>query len=230
VTDGVEETNHTRGTEKSGVMIMDDRGGEPDAGFDEQDVTLQNMDTQDTVLPSISPTDPLLGRGHRTKQPSTRLQDYVTNTTKRLSPSNCSPSPKVDLSAPYLITDYVNYDYFSLAHCAFLTSISQEKEPVTYTNAVKDIRWRDAMKSEIHALETNETWTVTQLPPGKKALGCKWVYKIKHKYDGSVERFTTRLVILGNHQKEGIDYIETFAPVVKMVMVRTMLAIASARA
>ena len=68
------------------------------------------------------------------------------------------------------------------------------------------------MKSEIHALETNGTWTITQLPPGKKALGCKWVYKIKHKIDGSVERFKTRLVILCNHQKEGIDYIETFDP------------------
>ena len=82
------------------------------------------MDTQDTMFPSISPTEPLLGRGHRTKQPSTRLQDYVTNTTKRLSPSNCSPSLKVDSGAPYPITDYVNYDHFSLAHRAFLASIS----------------------------------------------------------------------------------------------------------
>ena len=77
------------------------------------------------------------------------------------------------------------------------------------------------MKSEIHALETNGTWTVTQLPPGKKALGCKWVYKIKHKSDGSVEQFKARLVILGNHQKKGIDYTKTFAPIVKMITVRT---------
>jgi len=72
------------------------------------------------------------------------------------------------------------------------------------------------MKSEIHALETNGTWTVTQLPPGKKALGCKWVYKIKHKSDGSVEQFKARLAILDNHQKKGIDYTKTFAPVVKL--------------
>ena len=102
-----------------------------------------------------------MGRGHRIKQPFTRLQDYVTNTTKRLSPSNCSPSPKADSGAPYPITDYVNYDHFSLAHCAFLACISQEKKLVTYTDAVKDNRWRDAMKSEIHALETNGTWTIT---------------------------------------------------------------------
>ena len=73
MTNGVEETDHTGGTEENGDMTMDDRGGQPNVGFDEQGVTLQNMDTQDTVLPSISPTEPLLDREHRTKQPSTRL-------------------------------------------------------------------------------------------------------------------------------------------------------------
>jgi len=86
------------------------------------------------------------------------------------------------------------------------------------------------MKSEIHALETNGTWTVTQLPPRKKVLGYKWVYKIKHKSDGSVERFEAWLVIFGNHQKEGIDYTETFAPVVKMITIHTVLAVAATRA
>ena len=106
---------------------MDDRWGEPDAGFDEHGVTLPNMDTQDTLFPFISPTKPLLGRGHRTKQPSTRSQDYVTNTTKRLSPSNCSPSPKADSGAPYPITDYVNYDNFYLAHRVFLHSFHRKR-------------------------------------------------------------------------------------------------------
>ena len=185
------------------------------------------MDTQDTMLPSISPIEPLLGKGHRTKQPSTSLQDYVTNTTKRLSPSNYLPSPKADSGAPYPITDYVNYDHFFLAHCAFLASISQKKELVTYIDAVKDSRWRDAMKSEIHVLETNGTWTIMQLPPGKNALGYKWVYKIKHKVDGSVERFKAQIVIFGNHQKEGIDNTGTFAPAIKMVTVRIVLAVAT---
>ena len=134
------QTNHTGGTEESGDMTMDDREGEPDVGFNEQCVTLQNMDTQDTLFPSILPTEPLLGKGHRTKQPSTRLQDYVTNTTKRLSSSNCLPSSKANSDAPDPITDYVNYDHFSLAHRAFLAYISQEKEPVTYIDVVKDSR------------------------------------------------------------------------------------------
>ena len=137
MTDGVKEMGHTGGTEESGDMTMDDRKGERDVGFDEQVVTLQNMDTQDTMLPSISPTKSLLGRGHRIKQPSTRLQDYVTNTTRRLSSSNCLPFPKADSGAPYPITDYVNYDHFSLSHHVFLASISQKKESITYTDAVR---------------------------------------------------------------------------------------------
>ncbi|GKB80093.1 retrovirus-related pol polyprotein from transposon TNT 1-94 [Tanacetum coccineum] len=71
-----------------------------------------------------------------------------------------------------------------------------QREPVTYYEAMKDTRWRSAMDSELEALEQNKTWTIEKLPPHKKALGCKWVYKIKYKSDGTIERFKARLVIL----------------------------------
>ena len=75
------------------------------------------------------------------------------------------------------------------------------------------------MCKEIQALEDNGTWTIEDLPLGKKAMRSKWVYKIKYNSDGSIERCKVRLVILGNNQVVGIDYNETFSPTTKMVTV-----------
>ena len=82
------------------------------------------------------------------------------------------------------------------------------------------------MDAEIKALEANNTWTFTSLPPGKKPIGCKWVYWVKYKLDGSVERYKTRLVAKGFTQKKGLDYIDTFSPMAKMVFVKCVLVVA----
>jgi len=140
-----------------------------------------------------------------------------------------TPKPQHSSSNFYLIAHYVNCNDFSLRHRTFLAAIYADREPVTYFEAVKDERWRDAMQREIQALEKDDTWEIDDLPPNKKALGCKWVYKIKYHSDGTVERFKSRLVIFGNHQVVRIDYTETFAPVAKMTTVRVFLAVAAAK-
>lgn len=82
------------------------------------------------------------------------------------------------------------------------------------------------MKAEIDVLEQNSTWTIEDLPPGKKLIGSKWVYKIKYNSDGTIKRLKARVVVRGDTQTKGIDYSETFALVAKLVSVRMFLAVA----
>ncbi|MCH80680.1 retrovirus-related Pol polyprotein from transposon TNT 1-94 [Trifolium medium] len=97
----------------------------------------------------------------------------------------------------------------------------------TYAEACKSQDWINAMNNEISALTANQTWSFVDLPPHIKPIGCKWVYKIKHKSDGSIERYKARLVAKGYNQIEGIDYFDTFSPVAKLTTVRVLLALAS---
>ena len=88
-------------------------------------------------------------------------------------------------------------------------------------------KWQAAMVAEIAALKANNTWTLTPLPVSKKPIGCKWVYKIKYKVNGSIDRYKARLVAKGFTQKEGVDYFETLSPIAKMVSIKVLLAVAA---
>ena len=128
----------------------------------------------------------------------------------------------------YLLSHYLSYSYFSSQHRCFLAAISTNDEPTSYTQAIKDTRWQEAMKNELEALEQNKTWTLEKLPPGKRAVGWKWVYQIKYKFDRTIEWYKARLIAKGYTQVcRGLDYTETFAPVAKLNTICVLLSIAA---
>ena len=102
-----------------------------------------------------------------------------------------------------------------------------DHEPFTFKEAVKEDYWRNAMQEEIYAIERNNTWELTTLPPGQKTIGVKWEHKIKHTADRRIERYKARLVAKGYKQKYGVDYKEVFAPVARLDTVRMLISLAA---
>ncbi|KAK1662019.1 hypothetical protein QYE76_050178 [Lolium multiflorum] len=102
-------------------------------------------------------------------------------------------------------------------------------EPRHYTAAMQIPHWRSAMELEYQALLKNDTWTLVPPKPGVNIIDCKWVFKVKKHVDGSIERYKARLVAKGFKQRYGLDYEDTFSPVVKPATIRVLLSLAVTR-
>lgn len=179
----------------------------------------------------ITTTENNLGRGKRPKTRPSYLQDYIvgTVTLSPLSFLSASLSPQKSSGTDYPLSDYLSAHCFSPAYCSYLVALTTAIEPQSFKEAMTYDEWKETMKSEVTSLEDNHTWDLTDLPPGKKCIGSQWVFRVKFKADGTLERYKARLVALGNHQAEGLDYKQTFAPVAKLTTVRLLLDIAAKR-
>ena len=80
------------------------------------------------------------------------------------------------------------------------------KIPTKVEEALQNPKWAEAMEAEMDALQRNDTWSIVSLPPGKKQVGCKWIFTLKHKADGTIDRYKARLVAKGYTQTYRIDY------------------------
>lgn len=109
-----------------------------------------------------------------------------------LSLSTTSPSSQSSSGSVYPISDYLSSHKFSDQHRSFLVAISSHHIPKSFKEAILDKIWKDSMGSEVTALESQHTWDVVPLPPGKKPLENKWLYTIKYRSDGSIERPKSR--------------------------------------
>lgn len=108
-------------------------------------------------------------------------------------------------------------------------SFASSGEPQCLEEALGDRNWKSAMDIEYDALVKNKTWHLVPPQKGRNIIECKWVYKIKRKADGSLDRYKARLVAKGFKQRYGIDYEDTFSPVVKSATIRIVLSIAVSR-
>ena len=108
---------------------------------------------------------------------------------------------------------WFGYNEYMVHHYAYMMRVAEVCEPKSYVEAAKDSNWRAAMEEEMRTLVENETWDPVDAQKGVKPIGCRWVYKVKHNIDDSVNRYKAQLVAKGYAQHlHGIDYDETFMP------------------
>lgn len=146
-----------------------------------------------------------------TPEPEHSITRFIATSTPR---SDCN-FPLMPLERPD--------EHFSLM-------CSSDAEPSSYKAAMRDSAkddWHAAMTSEHASLQKCKVWSLVPLPSGKKAIGCRWVYKLKRDAVGNIIKYKARLVAKGYTQVPGIDYFDTFAPVAKFQTIRTLLALAA---
>lgn len=147
----------------------------------------------------------------RERRPPSWLNDFVVYASiANNSFVNCNSSIFNTCNAytpctfPYTISPNLRPTYDN-----FLTNGSSVCEPSSYDKSKRNSEWVQAMNTEIEVLKKNKTWEMTELPPGKQAIGSKWVYRIKCHVNGSIDRYKARLVAKGYHQIEGIDFSQS---------------------
>lgn len=122
------------------------------------------------------------------------------------------------------ISSFLAYGKLSPTRRAFVTNIGQVETPRNIEEALSSPKWKVAVCEEITTLKNNGTWELTELPSGKKTVGCKWLFTTKYNSDGSVNMHKARLVAKGYTQTHDIDYQETFA---KLNTTRVLLSLAA---
>jgi hypothetical protein len=202
-----------------------------------QPPTLTSPSTTPTT--PTSQTHPSAGPSMSTINPPVRpLSDTLPPAPRRSQRVKRPPQPwwehwEVRQPAPVMESsedEDPDIEEVEYAHCTHVANVADGSELRTWAQAMRSPyaeEWKAAADEEYAALLRNNTWEIVKLPPGKKPIGSRWVWLIKRKSDGSIDRFKARLVAQGFSQKPGLDYVEVFAPTCRMASLRLILAIAA---
>jgi hypothetical protein len=161
-----------------------------------------------------------------------KLQQLPRISIESINPAPKEPETSTPEARPIYDTIVVEKppppEIYSAVHES--NSNTYSNDPLSYEDAVsrQDARqWLLAMKSELDSIQSNKTWELCYLPPGRKVIGSKWVFKTKRDGNNNFERYKARICAKGYSQVAGLDFEETFTPVVRIESVRALLAIAA---
>ncbi|KAM1803916.1 hypothetical protein ACFX12_029840 [Malus domestica] len=182
--------------------VVDDNEDEPEASSIEENESNEDIN-RDVAKKDSSheEMDEYSPHGARTQRPPIWMKDYVSG-------EGCFEEEDSNIACLAMFPD---------------------SDPIFYKDAVKNKKWRQAMNLEIEAIERNDTWELTTLPPGGKVIRVKWVYKTKLNENGEMDKYKARLVAKkkGYSQEYGVDYAEIFAPVARLNTIRVVISLAA---
>jgi hypothetical protein len=135
----------------------------------------------------------------------------------------------LDHALDFLYGEDIEYITYEDALESCMAAMKHEGAPKTFADALKRLQaeadeWRKAAELEMQAHVDNSTWELVKLPPGRKPIGSRWVFVVKRKSDGSVDRYKGRLVARGFSRRPGIDFNEVFSPTARWAALRAILA------
>jgi Reverse transcriptase (RNA-dependent DNA polymerase) len=186
-----------------------------------------SSDNSDSLSSPITPSPPLRTLPASTSVPS----PPVSNTpllvyTRRTSSLSQKPSSTASLHPMQTRSKAKPPSLTTHALLSVCDPNVHSLDPTSYTQASKFQHWRNAMAQELAVLAHNNTWSLVPISEASNVVGCKWVFKTKRHSTGKIERYKARLVAKGYTQEEGLDFTDTFSPVVKPTTIRIILSFA----
>nr|GEY64804.1 ribonuclease H-like domain, reverse transcriptase, RNA-dependent DNA polymerase [Tanacetum cinerariifolium] len=192
------------------------------------DIEFPNNDDDDYA----SPTRDSSLQSQTPHTPSTRSSEVNSQVTPNFSTQSYYQS---DNESIQIMDSPSNFDHTPVRGFRTLNDLYEnteelllaEDEPRNYKEASSDQKWIEATKVELDSINRNNTWKLSTLPKGHKAIGLKWIFKTKKDANGNIIKYKARLVAKGYIQQHGIDFEEVFAPVARMETIRLLLVIAA---